>query len=165
MKSRGGSKSRATSIGQALGKSSSTGTTEQSGHTAGWNESYRSAYADLPSAVHSKENVIHRAAETINKLPTGVAVVKALVGGTVESALVQLPPVADAPGKGSLEDFIAATPTALANAAADKLIADRREWLRGEAARLVEPLPEPATYRQPLSTKHRTPATKGHDHD
>jgi hypothetical protein len=164
-KSQGGSKSRAATAGQAVGKSRSTGISEQSGHSAGWSETYRAVYANLPSAVHSKENVVHRAAETINKLPTGVAVVKALVGGNVESALVLLPPAADAPGKGSVEDFIAATPTALPNAAADKLIADRREWLKAEAARLIEPLPEPTTYRQPLSTKHRTPAPKGEDHD
>jgi len=157
-KSHGGNKSRATATGQAVGKSTSTGTSEQSGQTSGWSETYRPLYADLPGAVHSKENVIHRAAEVINKLPTGVALVKALIAGNVESALVQLPRVADAPqGKGSAEHFIASTPTALPNAEVDKLIADRREWLKAEAARLLEPLPEPTTYRQPLSTKHRTP--------
>jgi hypothetical protein len=131
-------------------------------------EAYRSVYADLPAAVHSKQNVIYMAAELINNLPTGTAIVKALVGNRIESAVVRLPRIDDPSGtpedhRSVRAQLLAKTPTALPAGEANKIITDRREWLKAQGAKLVALPPKPKTFRRPLKrTKGRriTPQTQ-----
>jgi hypothetical protein len=159
-KSRGGSRSHATTKGRAVTNNASHAISHGSGQSAGWGEAYRALYADLPTAVHSKENVVHMAAEVINNLPTGTAIVKALVGNRIESAMVRLPRIDDPSGTPQRQqqvrtELLAKSPFALPAAEATKIIEDRREWLKAQGAKLLVPPAEPKTYRQPLKAKSK----------
>ena len=122
--------------------------------SANWTSSVSETLApmlkDLPAAVHSKENVSHLAAEAINQLPTGTAIVKALVNGRIESAIVRVPLVGDAKekvegyAKGWLLDRM---PLALPHAKADQLIQERHEWLRSEGLNLIDEPESPGDFR------------------
>ena len=159
-KSRGGSMSHATTKGRALTNNASHAISQGSSQSGGWGEAYRAVYADLPTAVHSKENVVHMAAEVINNLPTGTAIVKALVGNRIESAVVRFPRIDDPSGTPQHQqqvrtELLAKSPFALPAAEATKIIEDRREWLKAQGARLLVPPAEPKTYRQPLKAKSK----------
>jgi hypothetical protein len=161
-KSRGGSASHATAKGRAVTNSASHAISQGFSQSGGWGEAYRAVYADLPSAVHSKENVVHMAAEVINNLPTGTAIVKALVGNRIESAVVRLPRIDDPSGTPEHQQqvrtkLLAKSPAALPAAEATKIIEDRREWLKAQGAKLLAPPAEPKTYRQPLKAKAKRP--------
>ena len=84
------------------------------------------------------------AAEVINHLPTGTAIVKALVNGRIESALIRLPLVADAKEKcqGHARTYLLEhSPLALPITEADKVITDRLEWIKAQGAKLIAPKP------------------------
>jgi hypothetical protein len=167
-KSRGGNTSHATTKGRAVTSNTSHAISEGSSQSAGWGEAYRAIYADLPSAVHSKENVVHMAAEVINNLPTGIAIVKALIGNRIESAVVRLPPIDDPAGTPEHQQqvrtkLLAQSPAALPAWEANKIIAERREWLKAQGAKLIAPPPEPKTYRQPLLTRRNRPPKQQQD--
>jgi hypothetical protein len=102
------------------------------------------------------------AAEVINNLPTGIAIVKALIGNRIESAVVRLPPIDDPAGTPEHQQqvrtkLLAQSPAALPAWEANKIIAERREWLKAQGAKLIAPPPEPKTYRQPLLTRRNRP--------
>jgi hypothetical protein len=118
----------------------------------------------------------------INNLPTGTAIVKALVGNKIESAMVRLPRIDDPAGTPEHQlqvrtKLLAKSPVALPAAEATKIIEDRREWLKAQGAKLLAPPPEPKTYRQPLKAKskrlrrqsdrgvNRSEPKKGNGHD
>ncbi len=133
------------------------------GDTKSWSDGLAEALApvleDRPGSVHSKENVVHMAAEVINHLPTGTAIVKALVNGRIESALIRLPLVADAKEKyvGFARSYLLEhSPLALPSYDADQLIQERHEWLKAQGANLVGLPEEPDT-----AAGFRIPAPKG----
>jgi hypothetical protein len=182
-KTRGGSRSHATTKGRATTNNASHAISQGASQSGGWGEAYRAVYADLPTAVHSKENVVHMAAEVINNLPTGTAIVKALVGNRIESAVVRFPRIDDPSGTPQHQqqvriELLAKSPFALPAAEATKIIEDRREWLKAQGAKLLAPPAEPKSYRQPLKAKSKRPPKrqldggvngsepkKGNDHD
>ena len=108
------------------------------------------------------------AAEVINHLPTGSAIVKALVNGRIESALIRLPLVADAKEKyqGYARTYLLEhSPLALPIAEADKVISDRHEWIRAQGATLIAPKPAaadtPKSFRVPGERWANNPQRKG----
>ena len=135
-----------TGVGNTIGSSTGTSTT----HSLGFTESLAPIMEDRASAVHSKENVIYMAAEVITRLPTGTAIVKALVGNRVVSAIVQLPLVSDIPeqisGTACLH-LLERTPSARPSVEVDQLIAKRREWLKTKAVETLSGPEEPKTSR------------------
>jgi hypothetical protein len=149
------------------GTSTATGTTTGTSvaNTTNWSDEVSEALAPVleerPGSVHSRENVVHLAAEVINHLPTGTAIVKALINGRIESALVRLPLVADAKEKyeGYARSYLLEhSPLAVPSSEADQIIHERHEWLKAEGANLAG-LPEepdtPAGFRIPAPKRRR----------
>jgi hypothetical protein len=135
-----------TSIG--IGHTSGTSTGDTKSWSDGLAETLAPILEDRPGSVHSKENVVHMAAEVINHLPTGTAIVKALVNGRIESALIRLPLVADAKEKyeGYARSFLLEhSPLALPCTQVDQVIQERHEWLKAQGANLAGLAEEPDT--------------------
>jgi hypothetical protein len=151
--------------GRSIGVGNTAGTSTGKSETwsTGFTESLVPIMENRPGAVHSKENVVHMAAEVINNLPTGTAIVKALVGGKIEAAVVQLPRIDDPPERveGAAKALLLAkTPNALPGIEVDKIIAARREWLRAQGATAIAGLRKlPPELTEPKS--YRVPAPKG----
>lgn len=66
-------RSRAITRGETTGTSASVGITSGGSESSGISEGIEPLYATLPSAVHSKENVLYMAAQELLSLPTGTA--------------------------------------------------------------------------------------------
>jgi hypothetical protein len=87
------STSRARSESTSHSTSESHGISRARGHaigasvSEGAHEAFKPTYADLPSAVHSKENLLYRAGELIRVLPPG----RAFIAFRGKSALVTVP--------------------------------------------------------------------------
>jgi hypothetical protein len=164
----GGSHARTTGTARTEGKAHATGRstahTHGSSHTIGISdstsrqqgegESLQPILRDLPTTVHSLENVKHMAAELISKLPTGTVIVKALVNGKVESGLLRVPRVDDEPmpiTSDTKADLIAQTPSALPVGNINAMICERRDWLKAQGATLIAAsnmaAAEPKTFR------------------
>jgi hypothetical protein len=89
--SRGGSTSQGNTKGRAVSHSASRANSQTQSHSAGWSEAYRAVYADLPTAVHSLQNVTHLSAELLCSLPTGTCIVRTIRDGRIEGAVVRVP--------------------------------------------------------------------------
>jgi hypothetical protein len=128
--------------GRATTTGITTGTNTQ--NSAGFSETMVPILEDRPGAVHSMENVVHIAAEAINHLQTGYAIVKAMVGNRIEQALIRIPWVEDSgeafPGA-AREYLLCHTPAAISINEADQVIADRHKWIRAQGAKLIAPKP------------------------
>jgi hypothetical protein len=131
-----------TAIGTTTGKATGRSTT----WTAGVAESLAPIIRDLPTAVHSLQTVMHMAAEAINELPIGTAIVKTRINGHVESAIVRIPLLVDPKEKypGYAKAYLLErSPLALPIIEADRLIADRHDWIKAQGAKLIAPEPAP----------------------
>jgi hypothetical protein len=143
----------------AIGTTGGTSVANAKNWSDGISEALAPILEDRPGSVHSKENLVHMAAELINHLPTGTAVVKASVNGRIESALVRLPLVADAKEKyeGHARSYLLEqSPLAVPSSEADQIIHERHQWLKAEGANLAGLPEEPDT-----SAGFRIPAPKG----
>jgi hypothetical protein len=60
-------------VSRGISRATTTGVAETRGTSAseGWQEAFEPLYANLPSAMHSKENVLYMAAQTLRNLTTG----------------------------------------------------------------------------------------------
>ena len=141
-KSRGTNWATSNQEGSSIG--SGTTTNKATGRNTSWSagvaESLAPIMKDLPTAVHSLQTVAHMAAEAINELPIGTAIVKTRSNGRVESAIVRIPLLVDPKEKypGYAKAYlIERSPQALPIAEADKLIADRQEWVIAQGAKLL----------------------------
>jgi len=109
------------------------------------------------------------AAEVINHLPTGTAIVKALVNGRIESALIRLPLVADAKEKyqgHARTHLLEHSPLALPVAEADKgNFRPARNGSERRGATLIAPKPAapdtPKSFRVPGERWAKNPQRKG----
>lgn len=110
--------------------------------------------AELPSAVHGKENVLYMAAQTLRNLTTGTAFINFVDATGMKAALLQVPDVKSyAPAPDEFERLrirvLEASPSASRTEDAHHIIAKRKQRLIevGERA-LRTPEPEtPAEYR------------------
>jgi hypothetical protein len=90
-------KSTGTSKGHTVGNSSSTGETHGTSESAGYSEGIEPTYADLPTAVHSKENALYFAAQTLRSLKTGSAVFNYVAGEGMKVTMLRVPKVSAVP--------------------------------------------------------------------
>ena len=127
------STSRAT--GEAHGISRARGSASGASAAEGAHEAFKAIYADLPSAVHGKENLLYRAGELIRMLPPG----RAFIAFRGKSTLVTVPPPStarhdDTPPRARAGRILAASPHAQSHDEA-------RERQRRRERQLLDPLP------------------------
>jgi hypothetical protein len=141
---RGEALSRSTSRAKAVGK----GITKGTASTRGTQEGLEPIMAELPSAVHSKENVLYMAAQTLRNLKTGTAFINFVDATGMKAALLAVPDVksyAPAP-----EDFerlrsrvLEASPSASRTEDAHQNVERRKQRLIEVSERALRP-PEPS---------------------
>jgi len=120
-------------------------------------------YADLPSAVHSKENVLYRAGQELLSLPTGEARIAYVgeggrIAGSLKVPKVRSRVAADKEFEALRAKMLMASASALPIREAIKTIEQREQRLIAEARKAKAPpsIPkEPKTYRVP-APKQRT---------
>jgi len=135
--------SRATSIGRAE--------TRGTGRTQGTSEALEPILAQMPSAVHGKENVLYMAAQRLRTLPTGQAVINYVGQSGMVSVILTVPRISEHPlspeafealRERVLSQSDAATPVA----EAVRLVSNREQKLLDARAK-AEEIPEPETFR------------------
>jgi hypothetical protein len=136
-----GGRNHATTIssGDASGRTSTSGTAE----------AFEPLYADLPSAMHSKENVLYMAAQSLRNLPTGVAYVNYVGESGMVPVLLTVPRISEHPI--STEAFASLRERVLSRSSAATpieeailLVSNREQKL---PRRKAEEIPEPETFR------------------
>lgn len=140
-------KSTGITTGNSIGLGQSTST--------GWSEAMVPILEKRPGGVHSKENVLYRAAQTLRSLPTGTCFINWVDRNGMQNALLRVPQLSaiaipeEAFAKLRCAVFDA-SPSAIPTQEAQNRLADRRRRLLGaaHAQRLVKAdVPEPATFR------------------
>jgi hypothetical protein len=136
--------SRATSIGRAE--------TRGTGRTQGNSEGLEPVLAELPSAVHGKDNVLYMAAQTLRTLATGRAFINYVGSAGMVPVLLTVPRISEHPLSADafaalreriLSKSSAATPVAKAVA----LVSAREQKLLDARATAAAEIPEPETFR------------------
>jgi hypothetical protein len=171
-----------TSEAQTLGRSRSSGNAHavsvSSGlqfslgltRTTGRAEALEPILKDMPGAVHSLENVRHKAAELLCSLPDGVAVVRTVRAGRLEGAVVKVPyrscaPISDEQYAADLDAVMRHGGVGKPMSEAMREIEERERLLVTEAQALRLPPPEPERFRIPrakrTSTRVRERKTEG----
>jgi hypothetical protein len=143
--------SRGVSEARSIGSADTTGMS----HSHGTQEGFEPLYDMLPSTVHSRENVLHFAAETLRNLTTGRAFFNLVDANGMRGGFLQVPPVQNhAPDPSTFEALrekvLDSSPAASRLEQALQHVADRQQRLIAAAAP-QEPA-GPAAYR---SVKHR----------
>jgi len=167
--SRGSNWATTNQTGSSIGVGDTTGISTGISKTrsSGFSESLAPIMEDRAGAVHSKENIVHMAAEVITHLPTGTALVKSLVGNRVDTAVVRLPFVNDAPEPSvghAYRQLLEQTPSAQPSTEVDLQIAQRHEWIKTQAADAVVIPHEPETPREfRVPVRKRTARRRSHD--
>ncbi len=163
-KGRGKNSIHATTAGSAHGQALSRGKsqTHSQGRAAtegdstiyGDQEGFEPIMADLPSSVHSKENVLYMAAQTLRNLLTGTAFINFVDQSGMKAALLRVPEVKSfAPERRAFEILrarvLADSPSALPAAEAQDNVIRRHERLVALAAqRLLSREPDkPSDFR------------------
>jgi hypothetical protein len=141
------------SEGYAISRGRNRATTEGSAdtrgtsRTRGTSEAFEAIYRELPSAVHSKENVLYMAAQTLRNLTAGEAFVNFVDQHGMHPGLLTVPDVQSfAPAPSAFEELrtcvLERSISATAIERASALIANREERLLLSAQQARE-LPEP----------------------
>jgi hypothetical protein len=153
-RSRGSAESvgRTDSVSRATNQSSSVSVGRTSGTSSGSSsqEALEPIYRDLPSAVHSIENVRYLAARAVRNLPTGRAIISFVDSNGLQSSFLQVPHVENCalPPERFSEirtQVLQTSPSAIPTEEARKHIAQHAEKLIA-AAREEQP-EEPSSYR------------------
>jgi len=155
--SRGRSSSKTAGRTHSRGSSSSAteGYSYTSSRAEGVSEGLEPIFSDLPSAVHSFENVLYFAAQALRSLPAGQAFMHFVDAEGMKSARVQVPLVQQIVA--SAEEFarlreriLEGSAFATRTADAERALGEREEALLREAQRLkdnVQELAEPSSFR------------------
>ena len=161
-----------TSEAQTLGTSRSSGSAHSvsasSGlqfslglsRSAGRAEALEPILKNMAGAVHSLENVRHKAAELLCSLPDGVAVVRTVRDGRLDGAVVNVPyrscaPVSDEQYAADLDAVMHHGGVGKPMPEAMREIEDRERLLVGEAQALRLPPPEPKSFRVPAQKRSK----------
>ena len=128
--------------------------------TAGRAEALEPILKDMVGAVHSLENVRHKAAELLCSLPDGVAVVRTVRDGRLDGAVVKVPyrscaPVSDEQYAADLDAVMRHGGVGKPMPEAMREIEDRERLLVGEAQALRLPPPEPKSFRVPAQNRSK----------
>jgi type IV secretion system coupling TraD/TrwB family protein len=147
--------SRGVSEAQSVGSAESRGTS----HSRGTQDGFEPLYDLLPSAVHSKENVLHFAAETLRNLTTGRAFFNLVDAAGMRGGFLQVPPVQNhAPAPAAFETLREAildrSSAALRVEDALRHVADRQRLLVEKAAPRE---PESATAYRTVKRRREEP--------
>ena len=108
-----------------------------------------------PGAVHSKENVLYRAAQSLRSLPTGTCFINWVDRNGMQNALLRVPRLADVcmPDDAFAKlraAIFEASPSAIPTLDAEKRLVERRQRLLGSANALrlaKSEVTEPPTFR------------------
>jgi hypothetical protein len=154
---RGSSSSKTAAQAHSSGSSTSTteGYTVTTSRAEGVSEGLEPVFADLPSAVHSFENVLYIAAQTLRSLPAGHAFMHFVDAEGMKSARVQVPLVAQIAVSADRfarlrERIFEKSAFAVRTPEAVRVIAEREEVLFREAQHQrdqVHELTEPSSFR------------------
>jgi hypothetical protein len=155
--SRGSSSSATTAQAHSRGSSASTseGHAYTTSRAEGVSEGLEPIFADLPSAVHSFENTLYFAAQTLRALPAGQAYMHFVDAEGIKSARVLVPLVTQITVSADTfarlrERIFERSAFAVRTADADRLLGEREEALFRDAQRLkdkVRELAEPSNFR------------------
>jgi hypothetical protein len=162
----GASEGFAVSRGRSHAETRGTAESRATSKSEGWQEAFEPLYDNLPSAMHSKENVLYMAAQTLRNLTTGKAFINFVDHNGMHPGLLRVPEVRSfAPSSEIFEEIrlriFATSRSAIASARAVALIREREERLVKVAQQvLLPPEPEkPADYRVARERPVPEPAT------
>jgi hypothetical protein len=157
---------RTDSISRASSESSSVSMGRTSGTSSGFSaqETFEPVYRDLPSAVHSIENVRYLAAHAVRNLATGRAIISFVDQNGLQTSFLQVPHVEScalaAPTFEELRTLVLeASPSATPTAKAVESLVLRRKDLIERAAKARVPQ-EPATPAEYRTKKQRAGGAK-----
>jgi hypothetical protein len=147
-----GTSGSASSNGQSTSHSVSTssGTTTSDGYSHGRAESHGASeglepiYQDLPSAVHSYQNALYFAAQTLRSLRAGEAFVSFVDDAGMQNARIRVPlvrpvPISDRTFTAVRTLIFSKSPSAIETAAAIEVLEEREKKLFDDAQTLLEP--------------------------
>jgi len=151
-------KTTGTSNGRTVGSSTSTGETHGTSDSTGYSEGIEPIYDALPTAVHSKENAVYFAAQTLRSLPTGSAVFNYVASDGMKATMLRVPKVSapELPPKAFTalrQRVFEQSPSAIETSAAVQVLEARERKLIGAATvRKYPPEPaEPSAFRVPTA--------------
>ena len=157
----GKSTTHAMTLGSTQGRAHSRGrnhaTTISSGDASGRTSTYGTAeafeplYTELPTAMHSKENVLYMAAQSLRNLPTGVAYINYVGQSGMVPVLLTVPRISEHPlsaeAFASLRERVLSRSSAATPIEEAILLVSNREQKMLDARRKAEEIPEPETFR------------------
>jgi hypothetical protein len=154
-------KTTGTSKGRTEGRSTSTGQTLGTSDSTGWSEGIEPTYATLPTAVHSKENAVYFAAQTLRSLKTGTALINFVGDDGMRAELIRVPRMNAVSLTTEAFDELrqriyAQSPSAIETTRAVAALKAREQDLIGAALKRKHPNRfEPSTFRVPAATPRR----------
>jgi hypothetical protein len=153
-------KSVGKTVGRSTGFTHTRGGSEGTSRSTGASEGIEPVYADLPTAVHSKENVLYMAAQQLRSLKTGVAYLSYVAGSGLITARIAVPKVravaADNAAFNALRDrILAQSRSAIPMSEAIAVLEKREQQLIAEAKQVNE-MEEPASFRVALGKRGRS---------
>lgn len=125
--------------------------------TSGWTEGLEPEFAPLPGGVHSKENALYFAAQTLRSLKTGQGFVNFVGQDGMQAALCAVPPVhkttlSDEAFTALRQRMLDESPSAIAADRAAECVAEREQRLIAEAAEARRPTSRPGPKSSPAET-------------
>lgn len=137
--------------GRSLGLTNTSGNTTGSTTSTGYSEGIEPLYEILPTAVHSKENAIYMAAQTLRSLTTGQALINYVGQIGMNTAMIAVPRVQTSTV--SVEQFdklrasvFSTSPSAIETEKAIAVLEQREQGLFAAAEKNHE-VEEPETFR------------------
>lgn len=159
-RSRSQSKSTTKMHGNSRGNATITGYSRSFSAAEGESEGLEPIYQDLPSAVHSYENMLYFAAQTLRALAAGETYLHFVDAGGIKAARVQVPRVqqqvvSDIYFSELRATILTRSPYALTTELALKAINEREQtlFMRCAAAEVKSDPSEPADFRVPAPAK------------
>jgi hypothetical protein len=136
------------------------GETQGSSDSTGWSEGIEPIYAALPMAVHSKENALYFAAQTLRSLKTGTALINFVGDDGMRAELVRVPKMNCTTLTSEEFDELrrqvfARSPSGLETPQAMAQLQAREQRLIGAAAKRKQPT-EPTSFRVPTTQRRDT---------
>jgi hypothetical protein len=139
------------SAGRAVGNTQTTGSSRGSAASQGFSEAMMPIMELRPGAVHSKENMLYKAAQALRSLPTGRCVISYMGPNGLETAMLKIPyrggvPLSDEAFAKLRTAVFEASPSALPIQEAEARLRERRQRLLATAVQVES---EPITFRVP----------------
>lgn len=139
------------STGRAIGNTQTTGSSWGRAASQGFSEALLPIMELRPGAVHSKENMLYKAAQALRSLPTGRCVISYMGPNGLETAMLKIPyrpgaPLSDEAFAKLRTAVFEASPSALPIQEAEARLRERRQRLLATTVQLE---PEPMSFRVP----------------